>query len=212
MDSTQAKAILGMAMAYFPVPALSPATEQAWGETLMSEAHEYALQAVKEIGRAGTPRGAPFHISMVLNRAQELRREANQGRFDYDGGREALEAIVPASEEEKRAILARYWDTVGQDRRNRAMLVHSVRNGDADARIDAARDYAARRIEESAVSYAEGAETPPRAVDPPGVLRTACGAQAGEQGIQVDGVWCCPRCRSPLTVGCLPPRANEEEA
>lgn len=201
MDNVQAKAIMALATAYFPVPALSPSTETAWAETLLALDHAAALKAVRELGKHGMPYGRPFHVSELVARTEAVQREADQVRIDY-AGRDALEAIVPASEDEKRAILAAYWERVGVDREVVARVKHAARSGDVDGRIEAARVLARRRIEGSATA-AEGAETPPREADPVQVLRTACGAEAGTQAVQSrDGTWVCPRCGSPVKDGC----------
>lgn len=208
MDNVQAKAIMALATAYFPVPALSPSTETAWADALLVLDHAAALTAVRDLGRHGMPHGRPFHISELVMRTEAVQREANQARINYDGGRDALVDIVPASEEEKRMILATYWERVGVDREALARVTHAARNG--GDKIEAARVLARRQIEQAASPFAEGQEQPIRVMDPPQALRSACGTPAGTEGVRnAEGVWVCPTCASPIAKGCAPRRVEE---
>lgn len=206
MDDTQAKAVLGICLALFPVPEVPPSTQRAWAALLLDADHESCLAAAKELGRSGTPRGVPFHISMVLERAEVLWRE--QYRLQqHEVTEQDAEIMLHTDDAERARILRRYWDNVGHERRAHAELVDAVGRHDPDARIDAARDRAAQLIEQGPASPAERAERPSRHNDPPAVLRTACGAPAGTYGVPgPGGVLVCPQCRSPISEGCLPRR------
>lgn len=208
--------MLGVVIAVFPVPEVPPSTQRAWMGLLMDADHASCLKAAKELGREGTPGGRPFQIGMLLTRAEEIWRDeyALTAQTHAEPDRAALVDVVPATEEEKRAILGRYWDEVGTDRASRARLQHAARTGDTDARIDAARDLAAQQIEDGPVTAQERSARPPSVSDPAAVTTTACGAPAGSETVlRADGVRVCPNCGSPVLEGCAPAftRARQEE-
>ena len=201
----QATAIVGMAVAYYPSRDRPDSTLVAWRHSLMDVEHEHALAAVHEIGRNGIPtqyRGQPFHISMVVRRAEELRRQGGQSREIIDR-RRALEATTPATDDERVAIIARWWDKIGDERASRARIRAAGRRGDRQAKIEAARVLAQQLIERDEGSSPRlKAERPPREPDDERVMTTACGARAGAPTIERNGVRVCANCKSPVTEGC----------
>jgi hypothetical protein len=82
--------------------------------------------------------------------------------------------------------------------------------GNVEAKIEAGRALARQR-EEATIDVKEwGQMQPPTNDIDAAAMRTACGVAAGTRAIEVDGVWCCPRCRSPIAEGCAPRRIEVE--
>lgn len=189
------RAAVARLQAYFPTPALPPSTVVQWIEQLRRFHITDVVEGVETLGHVGTG-GKPLQFSYVEMFVEDAcrTRMANERP-----ALPSMEEFLELAPEEVRDILAAYWDRVGTAERRALAEARNAREAaDGDARVEAIRRLASARIQ-SEPADAELRRAPrsgPR-------MTTACGAEVGSLAVEIDGVWCCPNCSSPVVDGCI---------
>jgi ribosomal protein L37AE/L43A len=124
----------------------------------------------------------------------DLKATLREVVMERDLERRALPDGAFTPPDEVKAIIESYFEKVGDPTELRLK-----RSRDPEAKIEAGRAVARARIADEAKPK-EGAlvVTKERTVNPV----TACGVRWGERAVKKEGVWCCPKCGSPISEGC----------
>lgn len=208
MEDREALLMVARIMAIWPTPELPHSTQNHWAKALL----DYDVLTVKTaIDRvAKTPLGRPVQLADITSAADAEWAETFALQADQrtrEQRQAELEDVTPASPEETRSILAGFFERFGHGSRS-VRLARARDAGDVQGKVEAGRELARRQIAAAEHPLPDGGLTPRRPGPGVEVLATACGAAPGTEGVKIDGVWCCPNCRSPIREGCVRPRAE----
>lgn len=196
MDQTQAVDLVALLQAAYPGVDFTGPTGALYASELMAYELEDAEPAIREFIREQEWPSVAGVINVCYDaRRARLQALADAKRVDM---LQIQAGFVEAAPDDVRGMLDRYFESIGAVPGDR-QLAYEAAHGNTDARIERARRKVAQQLVEEA-KPAEGQLVP---LKPPAApRRTSCGVPWGTEGVEVNGVWCCPGCGSPLEEGC----------